>query len=172
MLANIITFIRFCLLFPLLYYIRHDYMLMSSVIMLISIVTDALDGYVARRYNSVTKLGEIFDPLVDKVFLLSILILYVEKRYIGSIFVTLILIREFFIGGLRSYIQSMEDKILPAKWHGKIKTITQDIALFVILIFRRSVISNIFLILVTVMTMLSGFIYLISGLKRLRSGVK
>lgn len=74
-------------------------------------ITDYLDGYFARRYNKISDLGQILDPIADKIFVSASLIslLYVNKI---SLFVVLVLIsREFFVSGLREFGSSKKIKL-------------------------------------------------------------
>ncbi len=103
-------------------------------IFLIGMISDALDGYIARKYNQKTSLGALLDPVADKLLISSVFISLVEMQIVPAWIVVIIVGREFFILGLRMI--ALEKSILiPASSLGKFKTLTQTIAI-VLLIFQ------------------------------------
>lgn len=100
----------------------------AGLIFVIASVTDFFDGYIARTWNQMTKLGSIIDPLADKMLMLAgfLGLLLIERASIWAVF--LILSREFFITGLR-VMAVAEGKDVAASMAGKIKTVVQMIAI-------------------------------------------
>ena len=98
-------------------------------IFLLAAGTDWLDGYVARRWNQITDLGKVLDPLVDKLLVLTPLLCLIELEQIPAWTVFLILGRELTIAGWRVN----QTQISGANLWGKAKTVTQiaAIALFI-----------------------------------------
>jgi CDP-diacylglycerol---glycerol-3-phosphate 3-phosphatidyltransferase len=92
---------------------------------LVAAGTDWLDGYVARRFNQITDLGKILDPLVDKLLVFAPLLCLIELREIPAWSVFLILFRELTIAGWRV----QQTKISGANWWGKAKTVSQIAAI-------------------------------------------
>lgn len=86
--------------------------------------TDFLDGYLARRWNVVTPLGRVLDPLADKCFLTMTLIALVQAGRLYYVWAMLLIGREFFIMGLRECAIVMGFSV-PVCWHGKLKTALQ-----------------------------------------------
>ena len=103
-----------------------DYM--AGLIFVIASVSDFFDGYIARNWNQMTKLGSILDPLADKMLMLAgfIGLAYINRASSWAVF--LILSREFFITGLRVMMVS-EGKNVSASFAGKAKTVMQMIAI-------------------------------------------
>lgn len=108
-------------------------------------ITDALDGYIARKYKLVTNLGKFLDPIADKVLVLSGFVVFLT---VPSIFtanlgdwalivagcgVALILAREIIVSGFRM-VAASADIVIAADKVGKYKTVTQDICIVVLLI--------------------------------------
>jgi CDP-diacylglycerol--glycerol-3-phosphate 3-phosphatidyltransferase len=93
-------------------------------------ITDWLDGTIARRWNLVTDLGKLLDPLADKVLIVGTLVALVERHIAPMWMVVLIIAREFLITGLRT-IAAHKQKILAAERIGKHKTISQIVAILV-----------------------------------------
>ena len=102
----------------------------GMVVFIIAALTDTLDGYLARRYNIVTKFGRIADPFVDKVLICGSFIFFVSwpslKDFISSWMVLVIVFREFLVHGLRTIAESKGVSFGSSIW-GKQKTFTQCI---------------------------------------------
>lgn len=105
----------------------------AAAIFIIAALTDSLDGYLARKWKQVTKLGIILDPLADKLLITAALISLVELGQIAGWIAILIIGREFAVSGLRA-VKAEEGIIIPASSLGKIKTISQIIAVLLIIL--------------------------------------
>lgn len=99
-------------------------------------VTDWLDGYVARRYNQSTRLGQLLDPIADKLLVAAVLMVLLFTQQItlwGIIPAVAIMLREIFVAGLREFLAADQVNVAVsglAKW----KTATQFVALGVLMI--------------------------------------
>jgi CDP-diacylglycerol--glycerol-3-phosphate 3-phosphatidyltransferase len=102
----------------------------ALIIFSLASITDWLDGTLARRYNLVTDLGKLLDPLADKVLITGTLVGLVERHLAPMWMVVLIIAREFLITGLRT-IAAHKHVILAAERIGKHKTISQIVAIIV-----------------------------------------
>ena len=90
-------------------------------------VTDALDGFYARKYGAVTVLGKFLDPLADKILVSSTMIMLITLDRIPAWIVIVIIAREMAVTGLRSIAVS-EGIVIQASSLGKYKTIFQSVA--------------------------------------------
>lgn len=107
--------------------------LLAAAIFGIAAMTDYLDGYLARRYKQVTKLGIILDPIADKLLITAALICLVELGSIAGWIAIVILGREFAVSGLRA-VKAEEGVIIPASRLGKFKTVSQIFAVLLIIL--------------------------------------
>jgi CDP-diacylglycerol--glycerol-3-phosphate 3-phosphatidyltransferase len=100
----------------------------AAFIFVLASTTDFFDGYIARTFNQITTLGEILDPLADKMLTVGAFLglMMLDRASEWAIF--LIIIRELFITGLRVSAVSQGLNI-SASWMGKVKTVVQMIAI-------------------------------------------
>lgn len=95
---------------------------------IIAAVTDWLDGWLARRWQSVTVLGKLMDPLADKVLVTTALVMLIPLGRIPAWLVLMILVRELVVTGLRG-VASSRGIVVAASWLGKWKSTVQYIGL-------------------------------------------
>ncbi len=111
--------------------------IISVVLFALAAFTDFLDGHIARKYNMVTDLGKLLDPIADKMLVCFALFLIVEKNVlpvgVGSFCGAIIICRELLISVVRQ-IAAGKGVIIQANKYGKFKTIFQDIALPVLML--------------------------------------
>ncbi|PIV52390.1 MAG: CDP-diacylglycerol--glycerol-3-phosphate 3-phosphatidyltransferase [Elusimicrobia bacterium CG_4_10_14_0_8_um_filter_37_32] len=109
--------------------------ILSLIIFIIAALTDAFDGFLARKFNDVSKFGIFFDPLADKLLISSAFITFVGLPELGipAWMVVLIISREFIITGLRLIAMS-QGKVVSADLIGKFKTTSQIIVIIIILV--------------------------------------
>ena len=98
--------------------------LIAAIIFTVAAITDAVDGYIARKHNLITNFGKFMDPLADKLLVCSALICFVEFNQMPSWIAIIIISRDFVINGFR-LIASDNNVVLAASWWGKIKTNVQ-----------------------------------------------
>jgi CDP-diacylglycerol---glycerol-3-phosphate 3-phosphatidyltransferase len=129
-LPNVITLSRLVLAVFLFWLIDiGSHWLASLVVFVVAAATDAIDGYVARRYGLVTKIGRILDPFVDKVIIGgAFMFLAVQPDSgVNAWMVIAVIGREMFVTSLRSVLES-EGKDFSATTSGKIKMVVQCLA--------------------------------------------
>lgn len=102
--------------------------LIVLTIFLIASFTDFLDGHIARKRNIVTNFGKFLDPIADKLLVFAALIMLVETGIIPGWIPIIIAAREFMVSAIRMLAAS-EGKVIAASKLGKIKTVTQMVAI-------------------------------------------
>jgi len=137
-IPNILAFIRIMLAFLMFLFLVNrdifsnihsswlDYF--AALIFVIASITDFFDGYIARNFNAISKLGEVLDPLADKMLTLGAFLglLYLHRANPWAVY--LILVREFFITGIR-VAMAQQGLSVKASFAGKVKTVFQMIAI-------------------------------------------
>ncbi len=104
------------------------HVLIAAVIFIAASLTDWLDGRMARRWNQVTRLGTLLDPVADKLLVAAALIALVQVDMIDAWMAVLIIGRELAVTGLRGVALSM-GVVVPASPLGKAKTVAQYVAI-------------------------------------------
>ncbi len=107
--------------------------IVGLALFLIAALTDVLDGWVARRWGLVTKLGKLLDPAADKILTSAAFISLVGLDLAPAWVVAAIIAREFAISTLRS-LGAAENVVIAASWSGKLKTVVQVIAISLLII--------------------------------------
>ena len=102
----------------------------------LAVLTDYLDGYLARRRNQVTRLGILLDPLADKLLTASAFVSLIELGAVPAWMVMIIVGREFVITGLRN-VAAARGLLMPASVLGKGKMVSQVVAIFLLLFSLR-----------------------------------
>lgn len=161
----------------------HRY-LYALLVFVIASFTDRLDGQIARKTKSVTNFGAIMDPLADKILVSSILICLTDLWLIPALAVLLIIGREFIVTSIRFLILENEHKVISANIWGKLKTVSQMITIFTILVFQvyieesnRLIISvqtltniqNILVWICVLLSVMSGLIYILDNRRYIKA---
>ena len=103
--------------------------LIIDFIFIVASITDKLDGYLARKNNQVTTFGKFLDPLADKILVLAAMVMLVEMNRLPAWIPIIVLAREFMISGYRLIAVEKGGKVIAASNWGKLKTVTQMIAI-------------------------------------------
>ncbi|MBU1318439.1 MAG: CDP-diacylglycerol--glycerol-3-phosphate 3-phosphatidyltransferase [candidate division Zixibacteria bacterium] len=134
---NRLTLIRVFLapVFVFLFLIDNVYTRFTAlIIFILAALTDLVDGWLARKYNITTGFGKFMDPLADKILISSALIAFIALGYAKLWMVLPIIVRDFFITGLRS-LAAYKGVLIVTSGFAKVKTFLQMIAVGVILVF-------------------------------------
>lgn len=151
--------------------------LIVDLIFIIASITDKLDGYLARKNNQVTAFGKFLDPLADKILVLSAMLMLVEEAKLPAWIPIIVLSREFLVSGYRLIAVEQGGKVVAASVWGKLKTVTQMIAIILAFIdlnafgdcftgilsggeFILNLIVTIMMIIQTIATIFSGWNYM------------
>lgn len=151
-----------------------------NLIFIIASITDKLDGQIARKRNLITTFGKFLDPLADKILVLSAMMILVEKNLLPAIIPIIVIAREFMVSGYRLVAVQKQGEVIAASFWGKLKTVTQMIAIILAFININNtnifgnfingnlsgielivnVLTTVFMVVSTVATIFSGWDYL------------
>ena len=177
-IPNILTISRLlcCPLWLLLFYF--DLYIFCLILIAHSGVTDFLDGFLARKYNATSIIGKALDPIADKIFTSTVLITFIVDSRANFIIVSAIIIRELMVSGLREALSNYNKSyLLEVTFLAKIKTASQFLAIFILALvplnisFSNTVYSfgTIFLYLTAILTIYTGYKYVIISIKELKN---
>lgn len=136
-LPNKLTLARLllCAVFTFLLALETSWSGMASfAVFVLASLTDWLDGYLARKWNQITDMGKLLDPLADKILISAAFIGMAAKDIVPFWIVVFIIAREFLITGLRTLAAS-KGVILAAEKMGKHKTISQMVTALLALLY-------------------------------------
>lgn len=171
-IPNILTSIRFGLvpLFVLCFYSgRLSAYLEALVVFLIAGVTDVLDGYIARRFNLITPLGTVLDPLADKLMLLTALFCLYLDGHLPLIVLLIIIAKEIVMIFAASILYYKKEKtVLPANRLGKAASLLFFITVALILLELPNLLTNTVLGIAVIMKIVAfiGYITIYTRLKK------
>lgn len=105
--------------------------LIVDVIFIIAAITDKLDGYIARSRNQITTFGKFLDPIADKIVVITAMVMLVEWGHLPAWIPIIVILREFIVSGYRLVAVEKSGNVIAANIWGKLKTVTQMIALII-----------------------------------------
>ncbi len=170
-LPNALTVLRIFLVPLLVVFLLTEYTLVGLSVFIIASLTDWFDGYLARRRHQITTLGQLLDPIADKLLVSAAFISLVELGLAPAWMVVIIIGREIAISGLRTIAADQGQKI-PASSLAKYKTTVQMITVVLLILGPRFlgeyfVLGEIGLWLVVILSLLSAGQYLAASWRRL-----
>jgi CDP-diacylglycerol--glycerol-3-phosphate 3-phosphatidyltransferase len=113
--------------------------LIAAVLFLVASLTDIMDGYIARKYNIVTNMGKILDPLADKLMVLMVLIMLIPMGRVPAWVVALIVFRETAVTSLRA-VAAADGIVISASPLGKFKNMFQVIFTLFLIMYHQFII--------------------------------
>ena len=122
-IPNLLSFLRLCMI-PLiiwLYCAQKNYVL-TAVVLVLSGVTDTIDGFIARRFNMVTDLGKALDPIADKLTQASVMFCLLTRFQMMLVPLLLLIFKEVCNGIMSLFVIKKTGKVCGADWHGKVCT--------------------------------------------------
>ena len=168
---NILVYIR-VLLVPVFVYIyvnangnTSQYYLALGV-MVVAFLTDFFDGKIARKFNLVTDLGKILDPIADKLYQFAVAICLVNMYKRMFIIVVIIFVKELIMGLMGLVLLDKGGKVFGAKWYGKICTGIVDCSIAFLflspLVYTEKApdsLCNVLIYICAVVLVITGFLY-------------
>ena len=137
-------------------------------------LTDMFDGKIARKHGLITDFGKFADPLADKILVISALLCFVQLGLCDCVAVIIVLFREFVVTSIR-LIAAAKGKVIAANMWGKVKTVTQIVAIVCVLVMQTvldlgglgvqlpAVLPSVFTVIGEVLIWISTFFAVLSG---------
>ena len=147
----------------------------NGIGLLVSTLTDIVDGFIARRFNMVTDFGKFIDPVADKATQLTIFICLITKFPLMALPFGVLLVKEIGSLLLRLAVYKKTDVVEGAHWHGKVST---GIVILIIVLHLAmwdnipDPISDALILFSTIFMVYSGFLYTLEGIDLLKNGKK
>ena len=138
--------------------------LIAGVLFVIASLTDFLDGYIARKYNMVTDFGKMTDAIADKMLVNSVLIILASTGFISAIIPVVVVLRDTIVDVIKMIVGN-KGKAVAAIKSGKIKTACLMVGITLTLFYNLPFelinirVSDVLLIIATVMSIISGVQY-------------
>ncbi|MGI6069722.1 MAG: CDP-alcohol phosphatidyltransferase family protein [Blautia sp.] len=162
-IPNLMGYFRILLIPIYLYVYIHaestaDYYAAAGI-MVLSYLSDFLDGKIARRFHMITEFGKILDPVADKLTQGALALSFAFRYPALKVFFVAFLCKELMMGLLGAYMMKKGRRMNGAQWHGKICTAVIDLMMFLLLILP-SLSHNVVLILVSISLIVMVFSFL------------
>jgi len=122
-IPNILTLVRFGLIGVFIYifynhHIQHNIQ-WAIFIFVLAGLTDVLDGYIARKYDMITKWGKLMDPLADKLMLITVLICLYTKNFVPGIVIFIVLVKELLMILGAAFLYKNRNIVVQSNFYGK-----------------------------------------------------
>jgi len=141
-IPNILTTLRLIIVPFLGYFMYYEKYTIAIILFTLGGFTDIVDGYVARKYNMITKWGKFFDPLADKLMQITALTFLVIQQFIPFVVLVIVVLKEtmMLVGGILLYKKGKT--VIGANWYGKLATVIFYFAILTTIILRLESLSN------------------------------
>lgn len=143
-IPNILTIIRFILIPFIFTSVVNEDFLATIIIFTISAITDILDGYIARKYNYITDIGKLIDPLADKITQMSLLLSLAILKILPWWIFAIVFIKECVMIISASLMYKKEDVVVYSKWYGKLATVLFYLAIVASLLVKQFGLTGIY----------------------------
>lgn len=172
-IPNILSMIRIALIIAVVvvFFLPFDnHYLIAGILLIVSGVTDILDGFIARTFNMITPLGKALDPFADKLTQFAVLICLATFNLLILIPFCILVVRDTFMFFTGVSIFKKTHETFSAKWYGKIATLYTYTLMCAMLVFKTQLdeIQWLLITLIIVDAVLIGFSFLMYAIRNIR----
>ncbi|MBQ2953458.1 MAG: CDP-alcohol phosphatidyltransferase family protein [Clostridia bacterium] len=169
---NLLSMMRIALIPGIMLHLREGRAAGCVLLLMLSGVTDLLDGWIARRYHAVTNVGKVLDPVADKLTVVAVLAVLVSRHSALILPLALLVIREITMGVSGAVAVVRTSRVPSACWHGKLTTALLYSAMILHIIWQEipPLASNMMAMACTVMMAFSMTCYTCGNVRRIRTG--
>ena len=177
-IPNILTISRLLCCPIWLLFLYFDLYIYCLLLIFYSGISDFLDGFIARKYNATSIIGKALDPIADKIFTSTVLITFIADSRANFIVVSVIIMRELIISGLRETLSNYnKSNLLEVTFLSKIKTASQFLTIFILAIVPLNIsfsntiynFGTILLYITAILTVYTGYKYVIISINELKN---
>ena len=171
-IPNLLSMFRLCLVPVIVWLYAFESMyILTIVFIVISSLTDIVDGYIARKFNMISKFGKFIDPVADKLTQMAIILCLMFKFPIMFIPLAIILIKDPIVLIVRYILYEKSGEVLGANWCGKLATVFIFIMIVTHLVWPSipQVMTYIIVSITSLTMLLSGILYIVESFLHGRS---
>lgn len=169
-IPNLLSTFRLALIpFILWAYCSLESPALTAALVVLSGLTDVVDGFIARHFNMISDFGKALDPIADKLTQIAMLFCLLTRFPLILLPLVLIIVKEISAGILRAIILHKAKEVEGAVWHGKANTVILYAVMFIHIVWYSipPTVSMVFILISTAMMMLSFVLYSVYCVKRL-----
>ena len=170
-LPNVISYFRI-LLVPLIIwlYCVKSYYSLTLLVIIISAITDIVDGFIARKFNMITDFGKFIDPVADKLTQVAILFCLITRFPLMLLPLCIMFVKEILAFTIRYVVFKKTGEVHSAEWHGKLTTVMLYLitSLHVIWCNIEPVVSVVCILVASALMLLSSVLYTISSVMAIK----
>ena len=171
-IPNILSLFRFCLIPVIIWiYLGLENYILAGFMILFSGFTDIVDGYIARKFDMISDVGKVLDPIADKSTQGVVVLLLATKFPLIIVVAALILIKEVFMAISGYMVVKKCNIVLAAEWYGKLSTVIIT-AMMVLHLFwpeLNPILSNVSIIITALSVLMALVLYAIRNFGYLNS---
>ncbi|MDP4220956.1 MAG: CDP-alcohol phosphatidyltransferase family protein [Bacteroidota bacterium] len=129
-LSNSISFLRIFLAIPTVLALLHDDRMLAGGFMVLAYITDLLDGYIARKTNTISEFGKAIDPIADKLYVAALILVMLSLDMVPLWFVLVVIVRDILTMFGILIVRRKIGAVLPSNYWGKSAILLTIISLF------------------------------------------
>ncbi len=156
-IPNGLSVLRIILVVPFIYYFNNDKIFPAAAVLVVSGITDLLDGWIARRFNQFTELGQMLDPLSDKLTQGAVAVCLAVKQPALIPLLAIFIVKEITMVAAACILIRKRKKPSGAKWYGKVATTLFYVSFTVIVALKRIWGIENFAVTVTLLAITAAF---------------
>lgn len=161
-IPNILSLCRICLIpFIVWFYLAESDFIFAGILVIISGVTDIVDGFIARRFDMISDVGKVLDPVADKATQIVVIILLIMDFPLMLIPLGISIVKELFMAITGYMVIKKRDIVLGANWHGKLATVIMTVTMILHIVWHNilPIISTLTIIISAASVLLSLALY-------------
>lgn len=174
-IPNLLSLFRL-LLIPLILYVycAKEMYYLTIILIVISGLTDVIDGFIARHFNQVSDLGKVIDPVADKLTQGALIICLSFRYKLMILLIVVFAIKEIIMSIMGLIFFKNNNKVSSSKWHGKVATVFLYVSLSVLILFPNLplFVVNTIIICASLLIINSLILYAIFYIKNLKQTIK